>query len=86
MVRKQIYLEEQQERWLKRLSKAQGISEAELIRRGLVRSLGSGFEVARNPAAWAEAKAVIRRLMAMGPVKRTGRWRRDELYDRKVSG
>ncbi len=44
MVRKQIYIYKRQEAQLKRISEAQGISEAELIRRALEQALGSGSE------------------------------------------
>ena len=37
MVRKQIYIEERYERLLKRISKARGVSEAELIRQAIER-------------------------------------------------
>lgn len=86
MIRKQIYITENQEHLLKRLSKARGVSEAELIRGGLLRSLGAGSGTSCDPAAWGEAGAFIRRLIAKGPVGGTRRWTRDQLYDRKVSG
>ncbi len=37
MVRKQIYIQERHERLLKRISKARGVSEAELIRQAIER-------------------------------------------------
>ncbi len=42
MVRKQIYIEERHERLLKRISKARGVSEAELIRRAIEREAVGG--------------------------------------------
>lgn len=86
MIRKQIYITEGQEHMLKRLSKTRGVSEAELIRGGLVRNLGAGSGTSCDPAAWSEAKTFIRRLIAKGPVARKRRWTREQLYDRKISG
>ena len=42
MVRKQIYIEERHERLLKRISKARGVSEAELIRQAIERETIGG--------------------------------------------
>lgn len=44
MVRKQIYIYKRQEAQLKRISEAQGVSEAEIIRRALEQALGSSAE------------------------------------------
>ena len=42
MVRKQIYIQEHHERLLKRISKARGVSEAELIRQAIERETVGG--------------------------------------------
>jgi hypothetical protein len=44
MVRKQIYIYKWQDAQLKRISEAQGVSEAEIIRRALEWGLGPGAE------------------------------------------
>jgi Zn-dependent peptidase ImmA (M78 family) len=44
MVRKQIYIYKRQEAQLKRIAEAQGVSEAEIIRRALEQTLSSGTE------------------------------------------
>ena len=86
MIRKQIYIQGRQEMLLKRLSKELGLTEAELIRRGLDQGLGAGLEWSYDPSAWAEAKTFIKRLMAKGSVRGGKRWKREDLYDRKISG
>lgn len=83
MVRKQIYIESRHDALLKRLSRQLGVSEAELIRRGI-----DDLEQ-RRPAfkpdleAWAASKAFAEGRARMD-VPQTGRqWTRDELYDDK---
>lgn len=87
MVRKQIYLEPEQEKRLKQQAKALGVSEAELIRRGIDR-------VTRLPAggpldskAWQDELAFIRkrarRWKALG---QTRRWTREVLYAERLPG
>jgi hypothetical protein len=62
MVRKQVYIEAHQEALLKRLSKQQGVTEAELIRAGIVRLL-PGSSAANDSSLWDEEKRFIRALM-----------------------
>jgi hypothetical protein len=51
MIRKQVYIEAHQEALLKRLSKQQGVTEAELIRAGIVR-LFPGSSPAKDRSSW----------------------------------
>lgn len=88
MIRKQIYLGKRQELLLKRLSKARGISEAELIRQALDRELNQGAarRQARDPRAWARARRVMLTLQAQGPLPaRPRRWKRDDLYEERLN-
>jgi hypothetical protein len=85
MVRKQIYIKPEQESALKHRAKALGVSEAELIRKGLEMALGNG-DVSTDLAdeAWEEAKRFIQLRMAM-KVPQTGRsWTREELYEERI--
>ena len=86
MVRKQIYIEPRQEEMLKRRAKELGVSEAELIRRGIeqiVHAPAAPFSPSMQ--AWEEEKAFIRQRMRMD-VPQTGRtWTRDELYDERIN-
>ena len=81
MIRKQVYIEPEQETLLKRLSREQGLTEAELIRSGIVK-LSSRSNVVWDITFWEEEKKFIRSLMKKGPLKGKRRWKREELYER----
>ncbi|MGB8647229.1 MAG: CopG family transcriptional regulator [Anaerolineae bacterium] len=88
MVRKQIYIPRQQEARLKRLAKARGVSEAEIIRQALDRQLSGGASqpFQPDPKAWEEARQFMRELVAQGPLpNRRRQWTRDELYEERLS-
>ena len=84
MVRKQVYIEPRQDDLLKRQARSLGVTEAELIRRGLdaicrVPQLGL-----RDVQAWREAKALMEERLRLD-VPQTGRaWTRDGLYDERL--
>jgi hypothetical protein len=82
MIRKQIYIEANQEMRLKRLSRVLGVSEAELIRRGIDRSLTCGAHTTKDLASWEEALSFMQALHARGPVKGRREWTRDEIHER----
>ncbi|MPZ49363.1 MAG: ribbon-helix-helix domain-containing protein [Dehalococcoidia bacterium] len=82
MVRKQVYIEREQDAALKRLSKRLGVTEAELIRRGIEQVTSEDDEKeAERGEAWKRLEAVMeqRAKMKVPQVERT--WTRDELYD-----
>ena len=84
MVRKQIYIEDRQETLLKRLSQRMGVSEAELIRRGIDQCAQVEVTRERRLKAWKEIQAFIARRMAQGPYPPKPRgWTRQELYDER---
>lgn len=84
MVRKQIYIEPRQEELLKRRAKELGLSEAELIRRGIDRVARLPLAFRPDLKAWEEEKAYIRSHRCF-EVPQTGRgWTRDELYDERL--
>ena len=80
MIRKQVYIESQQEQLLKALTKELGVTEAELIRNAINRGLAGMAEPRPDPAAWKEAERYILRRMRKGPVKEKQRWTREKLY------
>ena len=84
MVRKQVYIEVEQEQFLKRRAKELGISEAELIRHGVEQVVRLHLRLASDLDAWRQAKEFIqqrRRIL----VPQTGRdWTREELYDERL--
>jgi hypothetical protein len=82
MVRKQVYIEAEQEKLLKRRARELGVTEAELVRRGIDQIARPGAWLPLDPKAWEEAKSVIRERMRLR-VPQTGRtWTREELHDR----
>ncbi len=82
MIRKQIYLEPDQDAQLKQLANDAGVSEAELIRQAIDRQLRAQRPIRRNRSVWVDEQAFVAQWIAQGTsaVERT--WRRDELYDR----
>jgi len=80
-VRKQIYIEPEQEARLKQLAAQTNLSEAELIRQALERSLEAPEFLYPNDAAWEAEVEFMRSLAEKGPVEGGRRWRREDLYD-----
>ena len=85
MVRKQIYIEPQQEELLKKVAAETGLTEAEIIRRAI--DLWGESEEKRRQAqeAWREARAFIKELMAQGQVPGERVWTREELYEERLN-
>lgn len=85
MVRKQIYIEERHERLLKRISKARGVSEAELIRQAIEReTVGEKFPLlAPDQAAWDEILRFAKSRKAPRPSARSYRWNRLDAYEER---
>lgn len=84
MVRKQVYIEPRQEEMLKRRAKELGVTEAELIRRGIDQVGEVPLAVPADKRAWHEARAFMSKRMRMA-VPQTGRsWIREELYDERL--
>ncbi len=82
MVRKQIYIEPEQDKLLKQRGKEAGLSEAALIREYIADGLQRPSEAERKKA-WEEAVAFMEERAKM-KVPQTGRtWTRDELYEER---
>ncbi|MBI2893624.1 MAG: hypothetical protein HYY06_08725 [Deltaproteobacteria bacterium] len=82
MVRKQLYIDERQERALKKKARSLGISEAELVRQALDRVL----EAPSRPRSGRETAlaAFLERADAIAREHRLpGRFRREELYEER---
>lgn len=84
MVRKQIYLRQDQQRRLKQLARALGLSEAELIRKSLDQAIVPAGGPYRDPAAWEAERRFVRERQAQGPLPGARDWKREDLYDRPV--
>ncbi len=84
-VRKQIYIEPQQEFALNRFAQRAGLSEAEVVRRAInehVQPRRSSRPLPRNPWVWEREERFMDELRARGPVAGGRTWRREDLYDR----
>ena len=79
MKRKQIYIEPNQDRRLRDLSRRHGKSESELIREGIDRILA---DPPLDRAAWERELAYIDSLIRKGPLKGGRTWKREDLYER----
>ena len=81
MIRKQVYIQPEQDKMLKRRARELGVSESDLIRRGIEQVERAGTNRIVDPLAWEEALSFINKRLAM-KVPQTGRqWTRDELYE-----
>jgi hypothetical protein len=85
MTRKQIYIEPDQNRRLRALSRRRNKTESELVREGIDRVLSAPPLSARDHKAWKEELAFIDHLTRLGPVKGKRTWTREELYDERLS-
>ena len=85
MLRKQIYIPRRQQVQLKRLAKARGVSEAEVIRQAIEREV---LLTASHPTIG--DRLALEEFLRFGSSRRatgdkTGRaWTRDELYDERL--
>jgi 23S rRNA pseudoU1915 N3-methylase RlmH len=81
MVRKQVYIERQQDDKLKRLSKRLGVTEAELMRQA-IESLPEEKQPKRQHSeAWLRILEIINTRRATLPLSNGGRtWTREQLY------
>ncbi len=86
MLRKQIYIPKRQQVQLKRLAKARGVSEAEVIRQAIEREV---LLTASQPTVG--DRSALEEFLRFGAARRatgdtTGlAWTRDELYDERLS-
>jgi hypothetical protein len=84
MVRKQIYIEPEQDKLLKRRAKQLGVTESDLIRRGIdqVDRVPAGLPLDR--AAWEEELTFILERARIQELGRTRGWTREELYQERL--
>jgi len=83
MIRKQVYIKPTHERMLKRRARDLGITEAEVIRRG-IEQLARSAPATPDPSAWPDLRRYIERRRRL-KAPQTGRsWTRDELYEERL--
>ena len=87
MMRKQIYIQKRQQARLRRLARARGVSEAELIRQAIDNHVSAGARLAQpDPEAWKKARRFMLALHARGRVQGQPRnWKREDLYEERLS-
>ncbi len=87
MVRKQIYIQKNQEERLKRVAEARGVSEAEIIRRALENELKrAGYRLAYDSDAWARLYTAMLDMDKLPPAPQKKRdWKRDDLYEERMN-
>jgi hypothetical protein len=82
MVRKQFYIQKRQDALLKRLSRARGLSEAEIIRQAIERE-AAGVPVqpiATDRSAWQELVAFLEARQESTAGGQPYQWNREEIY------
>lgn len=86
MLRKHISINTQQNYLLKAKASELHITESELIRKGIEKVITAAPIVLRDIKAWEREKKFISSIVEKGPVKGGRKWKREDIYDRKVSG
>ena len=81
-IRKQIYLDFDQNQILKQSSTRLGVSEAEVIRRAIVAQATRLSVLQRNRKAWENEFQYIQSLIKQGAVHGKRIWTREELHER----
>ena len=83
MVRKQVYITKEQDEELKSLAAQYGVTEAEIIRRGIVAvKRDSEGARARRLEAWTEIKAIMDQHIATRPLgSGIKKVKREDAYD-----
>lgn len=85
MVRKQIYIQERQARLLRRISKARGVSEAEVIRQAIERETigGRPHLPSPDPADWEEILCFVKNRKSSRPGRRACQRNRQDAYEER---
>lgn len=81
-IRKQIYIEPEQEVRLKQLSQQTGSSEAEVIRQAIAQYTQESEVFQRDLKCWEQERVFIENLISLGKITGSRTWRRDDLYER----
>lgn len=84
MVRKQVYIERDQDARLKRYARALGVTEAELIRRGIDAVVPATTE-SYGSMLRERADATIESVRSVSLAERSRGWTRDEIYGERPS-
>jgi hypothetical protein len=84
MIRKQVYIQKKQDEKLKEISRQLGVTEAEVIRRG-IDLVAARQERQSADEAWKKALALMDRVAAESSKEPEGErtWKREEVYDER---
>ncbi len=85
MVRKQVYITSEQQRLLKRRAKALGVTESEVLRRGIDLEGRATATLPLDPEAWETELRFIRERARIQELGRKRGWTREELYDERLA-
>lgn len=85
MVRKQFYIRKRQDALLKRLAKARGLSEAEIIRQAIEREASGVLAqpTTIDRSAWQELVDFLERRQEMAGERQPYHWNREEIYSKR---
>lgn len=86
MLRKQIYIDPQQDYLLKKKASKLHLTESELIRKGIEKLLRADVILLHDIRGWEDEKKFMLSLMKKGTVKGGRSWKREDIYDREISG
>ncbi len=84
MVRKQVYIELDQERLLKRRAKELGVTESDLIRRGIDQVDRTLADSHSDRVAWQDELTFIVERARSHELGRKRGWTREELYQERL--
>jgi hypothetical protein len=84
MIRKQVYIENVQDEYIKQRARMLGITEAEVIRRAIDRQMALLPSGIRDLAAWEREKAFIVERMAAGPGPGGRTFQREDVYEERL--
>lgn len=85
MIRKQVYIQSEQEVQLKRCAKERGVTEAELIRQGIESVTVSDQHKYRDEQAWENELAFLAERAAIPALGGHRSWTRAELYEERLA-
>ncbi|MCC6222609.1 MAG: ribbon-helix-helix domain-containing protein [Thermoleophilia bacterium] len=83
MVRKQVYIEPEQDELLKQRSAQLGVTESELIRQG-IDHVTKPRRLPEDEALWQDALAFMRERGRLEVPQGRRTWTRDELYEERL--
>jgi hypothetical protein len=85
MVRKQVYIEPRQDALLKQRAEILGVTEAELIRRGIDEVTAATADYDDRMKAWDEMKQYIREHRSFEVPQTERGWTREEIYEERLA-